>query len=579
MKRPILILLAAAALEAQAAPAVPGAQPAVSDRMQWFREEKFGMFIHFGPYSNLAGEWDGRQLAPGRNAEWIMHELQIPVARYRELARQFNPAKYDAESIARLARSTGMKYLVLTAKHHDGFAMYHSKASPYNLVEWTPFHRDAVREMAEACRKEGIRFCVYYSHREDWDDPDAYGNTWDYKPEQQNFEAYLERKSKPQLRELLTGYGPLGMVWFDRGLYTAKQAQEFIDMVRSAQPECLINGRVGGYEQELMGDFQELSDNGMPPGGLNEYWESPQTLNDTWGYSRFDHNWKKPETVIRRLVEIVSKGGNYLLNIGPMGDGSVPQPTVEILTRVGEWVRQNGESVYGTSACPLGGLRWGTCTVKGSRLYLHVFDWPRDGVLRIAGLRNATRSAHLLSAPGQALETGKTAAGLQVRLPAAAPDPVDAVVVLELEGAPRVDPPVVVQQGASPLRLDYMTAVTSGATRKRFNRRGGFHISRWMAPADRAAWRVRVATPGRYAVKIRYAAQPEWQGGKYQVAVGARTLRGTVDSSPGWYEYRAFEVGAVEVPKAGEVAVSIGPAAETDHDLMYFESLELTRAK
>jgi alpha-L-fucosidase len=246
---------------------------------------------------------------------------------------------------------------------------------------------------------------------------------------------------------------------------------------------------------------------------------------------------------------------------------------------VGEWVRRNGESVYGTSASPFGAFYWGTCTVKGSRLYLHVFEWPRDGVLRLAGLKNTARAAHMLSAPGQALATEKNAAGVLVRLPAAAPDPVDSVVVLELEGAPRVDPPVVAQQGATPLRLDYMAAVTSGATRKRFNRRGGFHISRWTVPADRAAWRVRVATPGRYKVKIRYAAQPEWKGAKYLVAVGARTLAGTVEASPGWYEYRVFDLGAVEVPKAGEVAVSVHPAADAGHDLMYFESLELAPAK
>ncbi len=219
-----------------------GAQP---DRLDWFREAKFGMFIHFGPYSNLAGEWNGQQVPVGKNAEWIMQILKIPVVQYREMAHDFNPAKFDADALAKLARQTGMKYLVFTAKHHDGFAMYHSKVSGYNIVDWTPFKRDPVKELAEACRREGIRFCVYYSHREDWDDPDGYGNDWDYDPGKKNFEAYLKRKSLPQVRELLSNYGPLGLVWFDRGIYTPEQAQQFIEF-DSFTPAAVPDKRPGG---------------------------------------------------------------------------------------------------------------------------------------------------------------------------------------------------------------------------------------------------------------------------------------------------------------------------------------------
>lgn len=189
------------------------ARDAQQDRLAWFRDARFGMFVHWGPYSELAGEWKGQRVEVDRNAEWIMKFLKISAAEYREMARQFNPVKFDAEAWVRLAKTTGMRYLVVTAKHHDGFAMYHSKASPYNIVDWTPFKRDPLKELSEACARAGIRFCVYYSHREDWDDPDGYGNDWDYVPEKQDFEAYLERKSKPQLRELLTNYGPVGLVW------------------------------------------------------------------------------------------------------------------------------------------------------------------------------------------------------------------------------------------------------------------------------------------------------------------------------------------------------------------------------
>ena len=214
-----------------------------ADRMQWFEHDKLGMFIHWGPYSYLAGEWNGHDVPVGTEAEWIMQRFNIPVAQYREMAHHLNLANFDAEKWVQLAKATGMKYLVVTAKHHDGFAMYHSQVSKYNIVDWTPFKRDPLKELAEACHKAGIRFCVYYSHREDWDDPNGYGNNWDYDRSKKNFERYLEEKSKPQLRELLTYYGPLGLVWFDRGMDTNEHAREFVDIVHTLQPRCLINGR------------------------------------------------------------------------------------------------------------------------------------------------------------------------------------------------------------------------------------------------------------------------------------------------------------------------------------------------
>ena len=212
----------------------------------------------------------------------------------------------------------------------------------------------------------------------------------------EKYTKYLKEKAKPQLRELLTNYGPIGLVWFDRGMYTPEQGMEFVNLVHDLQPATLINSRVGNYSQELLGDYQSMSDNGMPPGGLKEYWESAQTLNKTWGFSKFDTLWKSPETVIRNLVSIVSRGGNYLLNIGPKGDGEIPDATVEIFRKVGPWVERNAESIYGTTANPFGELPWGYCTVKGSKLYLFVRDWPQDGMLTVPGLKNAVTSAYLL---------------------------------------------------------------------------------------------------------------------------------------------------------------------------------------
>jgi alpha-L-fucosidase len=545
------------------------------ERIRWFRHDKFGMFIHWGPYSLLAGEWKGHRVPVGTEAEWIMQRFNIPVNEYREMARGLNPIHFNAEQWVGLAKATGMKYLVITAKHHDGFAMYRSRASQYNIVNWTPFKRDPVKELSEACAKAGIRFCVYYSHREDWDDPDGYGNNWDYDRTKKNFEQYLEHKSKPQLRELLTNYGPLGLIWFDRGMDTREHAMQFVDLVRTLQPRCLINGRVGGYGEELLGDYQDLNDNGMPTGGLEEYWETPQTLNTTWGYSKFDQQWKSPGNVIQRLVEIVSKGGNYLLNIGPMADGTVPSPSVKTLEKVGAWMRQNGESIYGTSPCPLPELPWGRCTAKGSTIYFHVFSWPGDAVLRITGLNTEVLGAHLLAEPSHSLTVTREHSAIAVSLPARSPDEIDTVVAMELAGPPKVDPPVMTQGSDSAFELDYLAAVTSGRAVKRFNRAGKFHISKWTGPQDSVAWHLLVSQTGRYKVTIRYAAQSAWANRKYVVTMGSQSLTGVVAATGEGYQYKTFDLGYLDIPKTGQYTVSIRPEADADRYLMYFQSLQL----
>jgi alpha-L-fucosidase len=566
------------------------------DRLDWFREAKFGMMIHWGPYSVLGGEWHGRRMPiPGgeltqfmeTDVECIMQGLTIPLADYREVARQFDPVKFDAQGWVSLAKATGMKYLVITAKHEDGFAMYHSKVSKYNIVDATPFKRDPLKELSEACRREGIRFSVYYAQREDYEDPNSYSNYWDYHESKRDFEKYYEGKAKPQVRELLTGYGPLGLIWFDDGSYTAQEAEQMVDLVHTLQPRRLVDSRISPFgAQEAMGDHLSLNDHELPSGQLDEYFEVPQTLNHCWGYHKFDNGWKPPRKVVHQLADVVSKGGNYLLEVGPTGEGIIPQPAVDIFEKVGAWVRLNGESIYGASACPLGELPWGRCTVKGEKLYLHVFDWPQHGELSLVGLKNHVKRAYLLRDSSRALEVSREEGKLSVRLPGEPVDEDDTVVVLEIAGKPEVDPPVVVQRGNSSIKLEYVTAVTGGKTIKRHTPPGFYYISGWDDPQDSVTWRMRIDQPGRYQVWIIYSAEKEPEGGKYRVSVGSASLEETVLDIGAYgcdqegpcergFHFRAFNAGIVDLPEAREYKLRIGPASRVGQNLMYLKSIEL----
>jgi alpha-L-fucosidase len=558
----------------------------------WFKDGKFGMFIHWGPYSVLGGEWHGKRIGQGDIAEWIMERFHIPVEEYRKVAASFDPVKFNAREWVALAKNAGMKYIIITSKHHDGFAMFDSKVSNYNIVDYTPFRRDPLKELSEACAGAGIKFCVYYSHREDWENPYAYGNFWDFDSSQISldtmrypalFRKYLDTKAIPQLKELLTNYGPLGIVWFDRGMYTQEQGKEFADLVHSLQPHCLVNGRVGHYDKELLGDYQSLTDNGMPIGGIEEYWETPQTLNDTWGYSKYDTNWKKPGEIIRRLVTIVSKGGNYLLNVGPTGEGIIPQPSVDILKRVGEWMDLNKESIYGTSPSPFTSEKpWGYCTRKENILYLHIFEWPEDKILNVEGLNNRVEKAYMLVNKEKALKVNRDANGqIQINLPEFPTDSINSVLVLEIKGIPDVDPFVIQQSAEDTIKLDYVSAATYGNAAKRFNRKGEgqqFHISKMKGPDDMIEWHVNFKSPGKYDVLITYAAISGWEGCSYAVKSPWEQIKGTVKSTMGWYEYKTEKIGQFNIKKTGEAIFRIHPENRLDHYLMYFSNICLVPA-
>ncbi len=351
----------------------PGANQ--DPRLDWWREAKFGMFIHWGIYSIPAGLWAGRHIAG--IGEWIMLRAQIPIAEYEGLAKQFNPIKYDADQIVKLAKQAGQKYIVFTSKHHDGFCMYQTAETDYNIAAGTPYGQDTLKALAEACQREGIKLGLYYSQTQDWHHPDGFGNTWDYDPANQDFGAYIDSYVKPQVREILSNYGPIAIVWFDTPrIISRQQSQSLLDLVHELQPDCLVCGRLGN----ALGDYATAQDNAIPPDlQATVDWETPATINDTWGFKTHDHNWKSTTQLIRNLVDIVSKGGNYLLNIGPDAQGGIPEPSIERLQAIGEWLETHGESIYGTDPGPIQGLAGCRTTQKDDVIYLHIVDWPEGG--------------------------------------------------------------------------------------------------------------------------------------------------------------------------------------------------------
>jgi alpha-L-fucosidase len=420
-------------------------------RMDWFRQAKFGMFIHWGVYSVPAGFYNDKAV-PGIG-EWIMNRGKIPMEEYQAYAEEFNPVKFNAGEWVKIAKNAGQKYIVITSKHHDGFAMFNSKASDWNIVEAAPFGRDPLKELAAACKKEGIKLGFYYSQAQDWNNGGAAsGGKWD-QAQERDMDDYIDRVAVPQIREILSNYGAFpAVLWWDTPVdMNTNRAQKLYDLVEQLRPNIIMNNRLGGgFKADT-----ETPEQFIPPQGYRgRDWETCMTMNDTWGYKRDDNNFKSAETLIRNLCDIASKGGNYLLNVGPTSEGLIPQPEVERLAEIGAWMKVNGEAIYG-SGPTIFGVEAGAfsatekdrrgnpkfipvwdwrCTTKPGKIYIHIFKWP-SGQIQLPGVKGRITKACLLADRWHhALKFQQTAQGVTIQLPDKAPDAIASVLCLKVKG-------------------------------------------------------------------------------------------------------------------------------------------------
>ncbi len=561
-------------------------------RIQWWRDAKFGMFIHWGVYSLPGGEYKGKKVSG--YAEHLMRKEKITRADYLELASQFNPVKFNAEEWVKAAQQAGMKYFIVTAKHHDGFAMYDSKVSDFDIIDKTPFKRDPMAELAAACRKHGMKFGFYYSHAFDWEHPDAPGNDWEYKNPGGDlllhgganwFDAsphllpkavkYVNEKAIPQIHELITKYQP-DILWFDTPhKLPLSENLRILKFIRETAPNVVVNGRLARSGSYMFGDYKNTADRPAEFYPVEGDWEAIPTTNESYGYSKFDLSHKPASFFIQLLAKSASRGGNLLMNIGPKGDGAFDEKDKEILKRIGDWTKKNGASVYQVKASPLPLQSWGVTTQKDNKLYLHVFNWPAGGKVVVGGLKGKITKAYLLTDAGKkGLAVSKVnASDVAVQGPVKAPDASNTVIVLETSGEIEADP---VRLLASKSQNDLLAfdALLNG---KGFGFGDGktnrYYVQGWKSKEQSVIWKFRLNEPATYKLVLKYAGSPDAEG-SYQVRVGDFRMQEQIPANQKNGELITKELGTVKLDK-GTHELKINPLEIKKAELMKLLEVEL----
>nr|WP_226905003.1 alpha-L-fucosidase [Pedobacter schmidteae] len=537
--------------------------------IQWFKDAKFGMFIHWGLYAKLAGEWKGKRYYG--SGEWIMNQGKIPVAEYKEVAKTFNPVKFNAEEWAQLAQDAGIKYMVITAKHHEGFAMYNSKVSDFNIVAATPYKKDPMKALAAANAKRGIQFGFYYSQFQDWYEPNGGRNTWDFDESKKDYQKYYKEKAIPQLKELLSNYGPLGIVWFDTpGGMTKEQTQSFINELRVLQPKSLFSSRVG----QGLGDYRDFGDSEVPATPIKGAWESIYTHNDSWGYIKHDMNFKTPAEIIRLLANVASKGGNLMLNVGPDGEGNIPEYSVKFLRETGKWLAQNGESIYGSTYGLIPAQPWGVSTSKPGKQFLQVMNRPENGKLLVPGFKGKVNKVYSLIGKKE-LKWKNDGDDVWIALPEFDAGAVNTVFVMEYSGkVPDYDlnVPVTVSSQFKENAIEAVFAKLKGNPQVKSLTYSHYYgdwkhtvcVTDMKDSADEAVFTIRVTEPGDYKIALEYSCPPESAKLEGSMKVNNqeflfRTLRTSNFDSKAPLPFIKHVIATTTFNKAGAYQISISP--------------------
>jgi alpha-L-fucosidase len=529
-------------------------------RGKFFDESNFGMFIHWGLFSNLGGKWkDKTYYGIG---EWLMNPrvADIPPKEYMEVAKEFNPSNFDAKAIAQLAKDAGMKYIIITSKHHEGFAMFDTEVSDFNIVDATPFARDPMKELSKACHDIGLGFGFYYSHNQDWTAPGGTNgpNTYDDGSEA-SFKEYFYNKCKPQVREICTNYGEIDFVWFDTpGGMKKEYVVELAEMVRELQPKAMMSSRVG----HGLGDYVSHGDMEVPAKNLDVLWESCDTNNDSWSYAWYDNNFKSPKEILHRLISTVGRGGTYLFNVGPNEKGEVPEIGVKFLEEAGKWIKRYPQVIYDAGSSPWGhAFPWGDVTTKEKSLFLSVFNWPQDGKIYLPGLESEIISAKILgNNSAEKLNISKKNGWTVFDVPYKIPDnPVSVIEVVLKDNAKDIK--VEKALGIYPnIETECLIefAEVENATKKHIRWMEKFgewkktnQISSW-GKDSKAIFTVNVLEPGYYYLDLNYK-------GEGRLVWKTVTDEGIVvqNQQAATEKYQSYSMGILEFKKPGKHTISV----------------------
>lgn len=567
---------------------------AQSNKAQWLEDDRFGMFIHWGLYSATEGIWKGERLRhPNNYAEWIRYRNRIGETEYGELAKRFDWDKINPEEWVVLAKKAGMKYIIITSKHHDGVALWDTKVGNYSLPKLSGTKRDIIKEIAEACKKHDIKLCFYYSHWIDWQHP--YG--WNHNQEitgrvsDEQYNQYWQEKVIPQVTELLTNYGDIAMMWFDmwipyqQSIIKKEQLEQLANVIHKLQPKCLINSRLGFPIENQHIDFETLGDNTFGSAYTDHVWETPGTIAHSWGFNALENEWKSTNQLFQSLINNVSLNGSYTLNIGPRADGSVPYEGVQRLENMGKWLSMYGEAIYENKGLPIHFSQhdWGKMTFnnKTNELYLHVYNWPLDKILRVTGISDKPKKIEVLSPEGsQEVDYQQFGPILHIQLPDNQPDPYVSVLKVTLNHL-QLDQDVVAESTFGGFSLNAKNTLSKDIESKDFDGTKPDHLI--LKAKDKALWKVYIPEAGTYSLDAsiyngndKETTLTITMDGKSYHTKAEKNGKITVEPNENWYveEFLDVSSGKININKPGFITVEFSSSDPILFNRIWMEKQE-----